>query len=144
MAQIPDVMQEGRGSEFFVGRIEGKPLVKVQLLSGVHFPGVYHIPVNTNLAGLIAYAGGAVELADLDDVSVRSTSGEKSSVRNYDLSRIIKKNETLPEMQENDIVRIPTDTVDSLNKAYIWTGIFGILSTAALSVVLIHQNSKTP
>src|ERR1044072_24873 len=41
------------GSEYFVGRDLGRPLITVNLLSGVSRPGVYHIPLKTNLPQLI-------------------------------------------------------------------------------------------
>lgn len=38
------------GSEYWVGREQGKPLIVVNLVNGVSNPGIYHIPIDTDIA----------------------------------------------------------------------------------------------
>jgi hypothetical protein len=114
-AQVPGMSHltlpgGGGGSEYFVGRIQGKPLITVYLLSGVHIPGVYHIPIQTDLGELLAYAGGVNESADVNDISIRTRTDKAPAMKHYDLENIVDKNQPLPALEENDTVHIGTRT----------------------------------
>ena len=72
--------QQHEANEFFVGRELGKPLISINLISGVKHPGVYYVPVGTDMAQLLAYAGGATSEAELESVTLRRQLAKKSEV----------------------------------------------------------------
>ena len=124
------------GSEYFVGRIEGKPLVTVYLLSGVHIPGVYHIPIQTDLGELLAYAGGLTDTADVSDISVRSRADKVPEMRHYDLDNIVSKNKPLPALEENDTIHIGTKT-DTSQRTLLFVSILAAAASIALTAYVI-------
>ena len=63
----------------------------VNLLDGIRNPGVYHLPVDTSLSQLIAFAGGANEKADLSDVTLRRQ-GKNPEVLRIDLEKAASSN----------------------------------------------------
>lgn len=128
------------GSEYFVGKELGKPLITVNLLNGVTRPGVYHVPIQTNLPQLIAYAGGALPSVDTSEVRIRRVDREKSLYLERDLDKIIVKNEPFPVLTDKDIVQIrERNNLDGLMK---WISLFSAISVTTLSVVLIDQNLR--
>ncbi|MEQ1876032.1 MAG: SLBB domain-containing protein [Bdellovibrionia bacterium] len=140
-AQLPGNMNalSGNGSEFFVGRIEGKPLITVNLLNGVNSPGVYHIPIQTNLAQLFAFAGGARESADLTEISIRSQNVAGTAVKEIDLEEIIAKNQSIPVLADKDTIMMESET-DYFGKTMLYIGIIGGFLGIILSSIAIEKS----
>lgn len=126
--------------EYFVANDLGKPLITVHLLSGVNTPGVYHIPADTDLAQLIAYAGGAPVTSDLTDITVRSQSEGKFHVSEFDLEREMKSSKDLYRIQDRDIVQINQKYTPERPMA--WIGIVSAIASIALSAYLINDMTK--
>jgi|GEM_PF-3188949 len=125
------------GYEFFVGREYGKPLITVNLLRGVREPGVYHIPIDTSLAQLIAYAGGALESSDLTEVAIRREREGKTEVIDYNLEKSFLKDPALLTLRDRDIVHIEgRDTVDSTLKG---ASLVATIASIGVSVALIND-----
>lgn len=143
LAQIPSFDQTRGsatgGSEFFVGKNLGRPLVTVNLVNGVQKPGVYHIPVQTDLAQLLSYAGGAGPNSDLEDITIRRRQLGKTQLVNVDLEKILKSTSSIPELQHNDIIHIDQDITTA--QTTVWLGIISSLATIALTMVLIDNNN---
>lgn len=138
MAEISDPTTKTTGlsgQEFYVGKGFGKPLMTVNLVSGVTKPGVYHIPVDTSLPELLAYSGGARSNAELDDVSIR----RKDEVLKVDLDRALTSNNQVPNLQDQDVVYISQSNVDSGIK---WLTIVSTTVSIILSVALIDQAKR--
>lgn len=141
-AQLPGMLHgiSSNGSEFFVGRIEGKPLITVHLISGVRFPGVYHVPIQTNLAQLFAFAGGTADNADLRDILIRSQSTAGAvSVRAIDLKEIVEENGAVPVLQERDTVVVDTK-VDYIGRTAMYVGVVGGVLAVILSAIAINRS----
>jgi hypothetical protein len=129
-----------QGNEFFVGREYGKPLVKVNLISGVQRPGVYHVPAGSDLAEVIAYAGGASEKAKLNDITIVRQKGTERSSLEVNLEKSLTRPSLLPSVADQDIVHIPVDK--SLERTMTWVSILSGLASVALAVTVIDQNNK--
>jgi len=142
VAQLYDTSKQvlSQGNEFFVGREYGKPLVKVNLISGVQKPGVYHVPAGTDLAEVIAYAGGASEKAKLHDITIVRQNGKERSALEVNLERSLSRSTQLPAVNDQDIVHIPVDR--SLDRTLTWVSILSGLASIALAVTIIDQNSR--
>ena len=142
-AQIPTFPGQGAmspGAEFFAGKLEGKPLIKVNVVSGLKMAGVYHVPIDTDLSELIAYAGGATDGAELDEVHISSVRGANRSQKVYDYYSISKNNQNMPELANGDVVQIDVSK-DTLGRTAIWIGIITGVTSVLLSG-LAYQNSK--
>ena len=137
----PSQQAKSISSEYFVGQQLGKPLISVNLLSGVNRPGVYHIPVGTNLAKLIAYAGGATIKSDLSNISVKTQQKENKYLsKNIDLEEILSSSKSIPGVTNSDIVHIPQeDTFDSSMK---WVNLFSGVLSVAVSITLINNFNR--
>ncbi|MCB0363925.1 MAG: SLBB domain-containing protein [Bdellovibrionaceae bacterium] len=127
-------------SEFFVGRELGKPLISVHLVSGVNKPGVYHVPMGTDLAQLIAYAGGAMEKADLGEVSVRRRDDKGYSVMMVDMEKILIGTATIPPVQSEDVVHIPLKI--SVERSLTWVSLISGIVSIGLSVAIIQDVNR--
>ena len=128
---VSGLMGSRGGSEFYVGKDEGKPLITVNLVGGVSSPGVYHIPIDTTLAQLIAYAGGASTNANLDEVSIRRQKNkEQIEILQIDFKKLATSSGAMPVLSDKDIVDIPVSYF--LEKASLVTAIV----SAALGIVL--------
>lgn len=127
-------------SEFFVGRELGKPLISVHLVSGVNKPGVYHVPMGTDLAQLIAYAGGAMEKADLEEVSVRRRDPKGYSVMMIDMEKILVGTNSIPLVQSEDVVHIPLKI--SVERSLTWVSLISGIVSIGLSVAIIQDVNR--
>jgi hypothetical protein len=132
-----DIKSGGVASEFFVGRQLGKPLVTVNLLNGVTRPGVYHVPQGTNIAQLIAYAGGAHPKANLAEISIQRNVAKKPQLVEVDLDKIIKSTSSFPEVRDSDVVHIDNDVV--LDSTVKWVGLAATISSIAVSYFIIQD-----
>ena len=129
------------GSEFFVGKQFGKPLVTVNLISGVSRPGVYHVPVGTDLAQLLAYAGGATGSADLSEISIqRIGANEKPKLVEVDLDEVFQSTSTIPSVADRDIVHIEQKA--SLDSTVKWISLFSMVASIGLSLALLNDIQK--
>ncbi len=143
-AQLPSLgsnqLMSG-GAEFFAGRIEGKPLIKVNMVGGVRLPGVYHVPMDTNLAEVLSYAGGAVDGAELEEIHVRSVLGNKGVFKSYDFTSLSKNtDQPYPKINNGDIIQINVEK-DQLSRTALWVSIIGSIATITLAA-LTYQRSR--
>lgn len=134
-AQFPSFSSPGTsgnsGAEFFVGKIEGKPLIQVNIVSGLKMPGVYHIPVDTSLAELISYAGGAVDGAQLDKINIK---GDSKNMKVYDFYTLSNSSQKMPNLNNGDIVQIDVEN-DSLARTALIVGMTASITAVILSVL---------
>ena len=134
------VTSVGLANEFFVGKDFGRPLISVNLISGVSKPGVYHVPVDTDMVELIAYAGGTVERAAVDEISIRRQIGRKVTVEKVNLQRSFRLGEELPRMLDGDSVQVPVN--QSVDRTLVWVLILSGILSAGLSATLIAQSGR--
>ncbi len=125
------------GAEFFVGRELGRPLVTVNLLSGVARPGVYHVPTKTSLPQLIAYAGGTVTNADINDITIRRLEMQKTQVLTYNLNDVIGGKNELPQIEDRDLVHIKQQP--SLDTTLRWVALIAGMASIVFSVSSTNQ-----
>ena len=124
--------------EFYVGRDLGRPLVTVHLMSGVGQPGVYHIPAGTDIAQLIAYAGGATDRALLDETTVRRDAGKGTyHITELNLEKALKEPTDLFRLQDQDVVVIKQSY--NIDKTLQWVSIVSAIASIVLSIYLIDS-----
>lgn len=141
-AQLYDISKQlpSYGNEFFVGKEYGKPLIKINLISGVQRPGVYHVPVGSDLAEVIAYAGGASEKADLKSITLVRQAEKKKEILDLNLNRELSSPDPIMRVADQDVIHIKIDR--TADQAMTWVGILSGLASIALAVAVIdHQNN---
>jgi len=144
-AQITSPMDGplGASSEYFVGRELGKPLITVNLLNGVTRPGVYHIPIQTTLPQIVAYAGGTTALADTTEIHVRRFAQNKVTNLSYDLNAMMKSDQEFPTLNDKDVMQIREH--QGMENTLRWVTLIAGVSTTILSLVLarsVIQNGR--
>lgn len=127
------------GQEFFVGKELGKPLITISLLNGVTRPGVYHVPAQTSLPQLLAYAGGSLISSDTSEIRIRRVDRDKSLFIREDLNATINENLPFPQMSDKDVVQIREKNLDY---AVRWVVIVSGIATTLLSIALFEQANK--
>lgn len=119
------------GSDYWVGKSEGKPMITVDLWGGVKSPGVYHLPVDTTITKLIAYAGGPVPDAQLDEVGIRRVKGKDEMVyMEIDLEKLSKSTTNAPLLNDKDVITIP------VSRSFERTAQVLSITTALLAIIL--------
>ena len=129
------------GREYYVGLNLGRPLLTINLIGGVGLPGVYHVPVNTDMAELFSYAGGTLESANLEEVFVRSKikTGEFKT-KHFNFTKLVKSSQALPLVQNRDVIHIQTK--DSLDSTLKWVSIASTVVSLVSAIIVIDQASK--
>ena len=130
------------GSEYFVGRDLGRPLVTVNLLNGVTRPGVYHVPIKTNLPQLIAYAGGTTTNADTSEITLRRYDPQKAKVLRFSLDHALTSEGDMPTIEDKDMVSIPQKA--SLDTTLRWVALIAGFTSIALSISMTNQILRHP
>ena len=127
------------GSDYYVGLDKGKPLIRVNVLSGVNSPGVYHIPIGTNISELISYAGGANSNADLSDIQIRSKTkaGEFNSKR-INLDGLMSESEKLPSLSDQDVIYISQK--EGLDNTIKWLTMASLAASIISAIVVISDD----
>ncbi|MBC7396383.1 MAG: SLBB domain-containing protein [Bdellovibrionales bacterium] len=138
---IADDLKSGSNSyEFVAGKFAGAVMMRVNLWGGVHQPGIYNIPVGTDLVTLLSYAGGPNQNAELSDTRIKRTIGTTEEVIKIDVDDILKGKPVLglnSGLHVNDIVVVPeTRPIVSQNTILLLSVIATVASIAVASVVL--------
>lgn len=81
----------------------------VQILGHVTTPGWYNIPESANIQAILSQAGGTLEGADMEKVSISRNEKQKSQslLANIQYYLSTGDNRILPVLHENDIVFVP-------------------------------------
>lgn len=130
------------GSEYMSGQEPGTVMMQVNLWGAVRKPGIHHIPVKTDLVGLMSYAGGPTEKAIIDEIVIKRQQGTKQTKLRVDLAQLIhgEGSQNLS-LQPQDIIVVPEQkpwiSQDTLTLAIFASTIASIL----LSAVIIDQNT---
>ena len=129
-------------SEYYVGKEYGKPLISVQLISGVNKPGVYYVPMGTNLVQLIAYAGGATDRSDIEQISIRKVNEENGDVTFLlvSLEKMLRSKSDLTILSPGDVILIPQKA--SIEKTLTWVNLISGIVSIGLSIAIIQDLDK--
>jgi hypothetical protein len=128
-------------AEFVFRNDPDETLIPVYLLGAVGRPGLYHVPLRTDLVTLLALSGGPTEKADVSHVTIKRPSTH--DVAEVDLDKVMTlKDLRSPTLNNNDVVMVgardQTSTQNTLMVVGIVSGIVGII----VSSVLLTRTSK--
>ena len=136
-AQLGPTAQSTMAREYFVGRDLGRPLITVHLLNGVSLPGVYHVPAGTDVAELIAFAGGATAQSDLSGVLVRRPEGRSYKIVEMNLEKSLRDTNDLLRVQDRDVIQI--DQKFQAERTLTWVSIVSATATVILTVFMVQD-----
>jgi hypothetical protein len=126
----------GLTSEFIYRNTTDEVLIPVYLLGAVAKPGMYHIPANMDLVGLLTIAGGPVPGARVDHILVESqnTQGPRKQEQ-YNLEEAVKGERPLKlALASNDLVYVtpgkPAIPAELVTVISLVTGVLAIVATS--------------
>ena len=123
--------------EYYIANDLGRSLVTVHLLNGVTNPGVYHVPVNTDIIELISLAGGVTERSDLSGVSVRRSESGSYHIIDLNLEKALRDPSDLFKIRDRDVIQI--EQKFSPDRVVAWVTVVSAIATVVLTAYLIRH-----
>jgi len=97
-----------KAAEYTYKRYEKENLIPIRLLGAVKNPGLYQLPVSTDIVTAITLAGGYTEKAILDKVTVTSYQDNKILTKKLDVNKMLQGGASPgTSLHANDVVLIP-------------------------------------
>lgn len=131
-------------SEYVFQGTQNEVLIPVFLLGAVTKPGLYHVPINTDIFSLLALAGGPIKEAELEHIQIKHrTQGDEPRTSELNLEKVVASSSlAVPTLALNDVVLIPTKEPTISNNAVVTIGIIATLAGVILTGVLVSQALK--
>lgn len=127
------------GSVYLTPTKKDEVLFKASIWGAVQYPGVHYIPVGTRLIDALSIAGGPIERADMDSITLSSHEGKGLNVYNLSLSEALADNNKNPMLKPDDVLVIREDRSYQKATLYLQIGTF-VLSAIALGILI--NNTK--
>lgn len=126
-------------AEYFYRSDSDDILVPVHVLGAVKSPGLYHVPLKSNLVTILTVAGGPTGEAMLDEVVVKNQ--QTNQVDEIDLEEMIRDTARSQEfvMKGNEVVFIKARQPWINNNVATTLSVVGGLLATVLSVILIRE-----
>jgi len=118
--------------------------MKVNLWGGVGKPGIHHVPAKTNLINLLSYAGGPLNDAMLNKVTIKRNTGPSNKKIIVNVQDIIE-GASIPSipLEPNDIVVVPQKKPTiSNNTIAIVSVVAMVVSTAATAYYISRDQER--
>lgn len=151
---LGDIKPPQQSAEYIFRSSPKESLISVQLLGAVARPGIYYIPMNTDLLKLLTLAGGSSSNADMSEILVRKlepktwTEIENKAVNEYqgafevDAEKIIKYGGSRQlRLAQDDFVYVPPKTSWISGETSRTVTFVSVLLTIGLTAILIKNNS---
>jgi competence protein ComEA len=138
-----EVKEPERASEFIYRSAPKESLIGVQLIGAIHKPGLYYVPLNTDILKLITLAGGTDD-ADLKNIVVRKVDPAQPGVYELDLNKLMKSPAEAKafKLAQDDFIYIPKKEPWISNDVSRTITLVSLIATIVLTTVLIDKNSK--
>lgn len=122
-------------SEYVFRNDVDETLIPVYLLGAVNKPGLYHVPIKTDIVSLIALSGGVSAGAKVSDITVRNKAGGEA--KEIDLEEFLHSKDQKPlALSQNDVVYIesrkPVVSNDTVLVVGLVSGLMGIIVSGFL------------
>lgn len=138
-----EIKEPQRAAEYIYRSSPKESLIGVQLIGAVQKPGLYYIPLNTDILKLITLAGGTEE-ADLTNVLVRKIDPSQSGVFELDINKLMKASTDIKvfKLTQDDFIYIPKKDPWISNDVSRTITLVSLVTSIILTAVLIEKNSK--
>lgn len=150
---LNDIKAPQQASEYIFRSSQQESLISVQLLGAVSKPGVYYIPIDTDLLKLLTLAGGSAPNGDVSEVLVRKQEphewqrissnaiSEYKGAYEVNAEKIIKfGGASQLKLAQNDFVYVPQKSVWVTNDTSRAVTTLSVVMGIVLSGFLIHKN----
>lgn len=155
LGSIGDIKTPAQASEYMYRSSPKESLISVQLIGAVQKPGVYYVPMDTDLLKILTLAGGSTSGGDMSGVMVRKQEPEKwSQIRSkalgehrgtyeVDIQELIKLGgrESL-QMNHDDLIYVPPRESLVSPEASKTITMVSVVMSIALSALLINRYSN--
>lgn len=151
---LNDLKTPQQASEYIFRSSPKEALISVQLLGAVNKPGVYYVPVDTDLLKLLTLAGGSTSGGDVSEVVVRKqepkswNNMQTKAVSEYkgayevDAEKIIKYGgSTQLKLAQDDFVYVPQRSAWVTSETSRNVTIVSVAMGIVLTGLLIQKNS---
>jgi hypothetical protein len=128
-------------SEFVYKNDSDDILIEVYLLGSVQKPGLYHVPLKTDLVTILALSGGTAEDANLDEILLK----HRQANGQFDIKKISLENEiagkspSAPLFANNDVVLVKPREPSVSNNTVVLVGILSAIAGIIVSGVVVSQ-----
>jgi hypothetical protein len=138
-----EIKEPQRAAEYIYRSAPKESLIGVQLIGAVQKPGLYYVPLNTDILKLITLAGGTDE-ADLANIVVRKVDPSGPGVYELDVKKLMKSSaETKSfKLAQDDFIYIPKKEPWISNDVSRTITLVSLVTSIVLTAVLIDKNSK--
>lgn len=138
-----EIKEPQRAAEYIYRSAPKESLIGVQLIGAVHKPGLYYVPLNTDILKLITLAGGTDD-ADLSNIVVRKIDPSQPGVYELDGQKLMKSSaETKAfKLAQDDFIYIPKKEPWISNDVSRTITLVSLVTSIVLTAVLIDKNSK--
>ena len=141
-APVTKVPRTIQALEYEASSIPGEVLLSVSILGAVGRPGVYRIPKLTELQRLLALAGGPLEVAQLDSVTIKRTVDDHPLIIHVDLKKELSEpSETRFQLQSDDIIMVPAKEPLISSNTLAFFGVISTILTIIASAIIISKNN---
>jgi len=123
--------QQKSGNIFYSSTNPNQLLIKANVWGAVHFPGIHFLPKGTTLLDAVSIAGGPVDSANTDEVTLSTVENGKTKISELSLSQTLAGHEYNPELKPGDVVVVKRD----ISREKI--GFFLSVGSFALSVIAV-------
>ncbi len=128
--------------EFYSPGYAGELLIPVKVIGAVKAAGIYHIPKKTDLATLLAMAGGMTGAAS-NSVLIKRRALAKETVTVVDLMHAIETPDVaLPFLETDDIVVVQTKEPIVSPDTLTMMGLVASVLSLILSSIIISQATR--
>jgi protein involved in polysaccharide export with SLBB domain len=110
--------------------------IEVQIWGQVTRPGMYHVPVATDVVGLISYANGPTDVAALNRVKLVRKGYPKGQTMKLNLGRFIGSGDRsiIPMLESGDVVVVPTTSGHKISVFTSFVSQVAVVITAYLVI----------
>ena len=131
-----------RAQEFYSTSYAGELLIPVKLIGAVKTAGIYHIPKKTDLATLLAMAGGTTSEAS-NSVLIKRRALAKETVTVVDLKYAIETPDApLPFLESDDIIVVQSKEPLVSQDTLTMMGLVASVLSLILSSIIISQATR--
>lgn len=126
--------------EYFAGAYPGTVMMKVNLVGGFNKPGVYNVPVNSELTSVMSYAGGPTKEAEVSEVYVRSKKGNEYEVKKVNLENFFTDSQEKPyRLKPDDYIYVKQNEEVINNNIFRGAMVISALVSVILTGLLIDR-----
>jgi len=132
-------------SEFVFQPYPGAVLIPIYVWGAVGRAGIYRVPIHTNVVTLLSLAGGPIDGAKLDELTIRRFGpGNQHKVMLIDASELVTadKTQAIPSLEANDVVYLPKTQPWISNNAMQVITVAGAILSIVVSFLIIKQLNK--